>query len=297
MIARFPNFSKLDISHKADVEKIVAGFKPYSDFNFISLFSWNTDGSTEISRLNDNLVIKLPHYTRGTPIYSLLGKDSIDESLKKVLASVDKLHLVPESVVKKIKKTEDFIVQEDPDNHDYVYLVEDHAHLHGKKFSGKRKKAARFSERHRAKFEVEEVSISNKLVAKKVLKIFDSWASDNNKSGSEVNQERQALNRLLKHAPNFDTIGLVISVDEQPAGFSIHELVGKDYAICHFHKTVRNYGNIDIYLTSEAAKDLNKRGRNYVNWEQDLGLDGLRQSKLSYHPVRMLKKYTVSLAG
>jgi hypothetical protein len=38
-------------------------------------------------------------------------------------------------------------------------------------------------------------------------------------------------------------------------------------------------------------------GFEYVNLEQDLGIEGLRRSKESYHPVRMVNKYTIKLRG
>lgn len=47
-------------------------------------------------------------------------------------------------------------------------------------------------------------------------------------------------------------------------------------------------------MLQEFLKDEAGRFR-YVNMEQDLGIPGLRKSKLSYHPCAMIRKYTVTL--
>jgi hypothetical protein len=86
----------------------------------------------------------------------------------------------------------------------------------------------------------------------------------------------------------------MIHVDGQPAGFSVHEPISKHYALSHFHKTLSHFRNIDVFLTNYAAQDLLARGYKYVNWEQDLGVPGLKKSKQSYRPLKMLKKYSVA---
>ena len=45
------------------------------------------------------------------------------------------------------------------------------------------------------------------------------------------------------------------------------------------------------------AKILDLRGVKYFNWEQDLGLPGLRKSKEKYHPSFFFKKFIVGLKG
>ncbi len=296
MIAKFPKFSKLDIKHQKDVEAITSSFEPYSDFNFISLFSWNTDGSTEVSDLNSNLVIHLPDYLTGRPVLSLLGGKQIDESLNKLLSSAKELKLVPEVVIENISHKNGFNFFEDEDNHDYTYLVEEHAHLPGEKFSEKRKKYNRFVRNFSGRFDVCAADINDVSARETVMSIFDEWSKVKNKADKDIKQEKQALKILLDNSHYFDLTLLLMHVDNKPTGFSIHEPRG-DYAITHFHKTLTNYDNIDVFLTSQAAQDLLRRGCLYVNWEQDLGINSLRKAKQSYKPVKMLKKFIIRKKG
>ena len=110
MISKFPSFSRLEIHHKNSVDEITSRYVPYSDFNFTSLFSWNTSGSTAISLLNGNLVIKMPDYSSAQIVYSLLGNKMIDESLVKLLALTPQLKLVPEDTIKSIRSPRSFIL-------------------------------------------------------------------------------------------------------------------------------------------------------------------------------------------
>src|SRR6185369_3066931 len=104
MIPQFPKFKPIELSDKEEVEGFNDKFPPYSDFNFISRWSWNLKGEMKLSILNENLVVHFTDYLSGDSFYSFLGDKKVDEtasalldfSVKKKFRS--KLHLIPEVV-------------------------------------------------------------------------------------------------------------------------------------------------------------------------------------------------------
>jgi hypothetical protein len=50
-----------------------------------------------------------------------------------------------------------------------------------------------------------------------------------------------------------------------------------------------------IYVATELASKVRIRGAMCFNYEQDLGIEGIRAHKMMLKPNRFLKKYTVSL--
>jgi hypothetical protein len=64
-----------------------------------------------------------------------------------------------------------------------------------------------------------------------------------------------------------------------------------DTALIHFEKADKNFSG------SFAAINKMFAGREFadtlfINREEDMGLEGLRKAKLSYHPVRLGEYYT-----
>src|SRR3989338_2938897 len=56
MIPQFPQFKRVEITDREAVEAHTHKYEPYSDFNFTSLWAWDTNGERMISELNGNLV-------------------------------------------------------------------------------------------------------------------------------------------------------------------------------------------------------------------------------------------------
>src|SRR3989344_5884162 len=78
---QFPQFKKLELSDKEEIEKFTGQFEPYSDFNFVSLYSWNTKDEFKICFLNGNFVVRFLDYDSLVPFYTFLGNTRVLDTL------------------------------------------------------------------------------------------------------------------------------------------------------------------------------------------------------------------------
>lgn len=293
MIKKYPHFSKLNLEHFKFIVDFTSAFEPYSDFNFVSLFSWNIDESTEISLLNDNLVIKMPDYLTNDHIVTMIGKNKVNESLSTLLKKDLSLKLIPQTVIGHISEPAEFELIEDPDNHDYLFDLQAHAKFEGPHLSGKRKKLKRFIREYGARTLVQKINNHDICKRRELEEVFMKWAKERKKYDADIKNENKAIVRILEKANHFELESYEILIDGEIVGFSINEVLPDRYANCHFQKCLLSYANIDVFLTNFVAKKLLEAGCLYSNWEQDLGVEGLKGLKQSYRPIKMLEKYQI----
>lgn len=293
MTTTYPNFIPLTIEHKDYIQDFHRGFRPYSDFNFISMLAWNVDGRSQISTLNGNLIIKMPNYNSDELIVSILGDNLIDDTIEELLKSEKQLNLVPETVVKNIKTKKKLKIIEDDTGHDYIFSLSKLSKLPGKDYKNKRKLQNRFIKEYGNSISL-HTNLDINEYKKDVDKLLKQWGREKSKEDYEIKAELLAINKLLDFANEVDVIWTGLFLGDKLIGFSVNEIINKDYANCHFHKTIPSYKYSDVYLTNETSKMLKSDGCKYINWEQDLGLEGLRLLKQSYKPTKYLKKYSIS---
>ena len=77
-------------------------------------------------------------------------------------------------------------------------------------------------------------------------------------------------------------------------GFSIDEIVPHSIRYITFFKADNSFKGISEFLNEKVAQYLVVHDVVLWNWQQDLGIEDLRRSKMSYRPVNFLKKYRVS---
>lgn len=300
MLPEFPDFEPISINSKQRIDKIIGKFPPYSDFNFISMYSWNVDNKMMVSHLDGNLVVKFKDYTSDTSFLSFIGESFIDKTIITLLEHAAKnqlsprLHLIPQHVIDLIKDPSPLLIKEDRDSHDYIVLALKFRELKGKNYAAKRNGINKFTSLHGHHTEVKKLKI-DETVAKDILNTFHKWHEETAKAEDEVKSELYAVERLVKNAHHFDLSTLGIYIDDVMVAYSIYELQDS-YAIGHFEKALKSHPGLYDFLKHSTAVDLHQQGAQYINYEQDLGIEGLRKSKLLLHPETFLKKYTIALA-
>lgn len=299
MLPTFPQFKKLELSDKQEVEKITSEHPPYSDFNFVSMWSWNIKDEMQVAQLHGNLVVRFTDYISGEPFYSFLGKNKVGETIKKLLhfSLAEELRprvsLVPNHSLEVIESNE-FKVEEDMDNFDYIYDLEEIAKFEGSKFQQKRNKTRNFLKSHgTAKIKI--LDLKDADVVKKILDLDKFWSENKIKKDANFKIKNELLATERFFQANFDeAVGVGIFVQDKLVGYSIFSILPKDkYSISHFTKADTNYKGVYDYLMHECAKILLEQGCLYLNHEQDLGIPGLRENKKSFM-AKFLKKFVVS---
>jgi hypothetical protein len=299
MISEFPKFDNLEYEHKQEVENFTASQEPYSDFNFTSMWSWNVKNQMRLSKLNNNLVVKFTDYVSGKPFYSFLGVTKVDDTVTQLMnlsraeGITPELKLLTEETIK-ATTPEMFSIKEDRDNFDYILSVERLKQFQGTRFASKRNYLRKFKDRNPSA-EVRRINLAEKGIQKKVMDLFDTWHANKSPDMSYAVQEFKALSRFLEMPVSSTHISIGAFIGDELAAFWLLEKIKKNFCISHYEKAnVRDFIGAYPYLVNESAKLLAEEEIKYINFEQDLGIEGLRESKRSYDPCAYLRQYVLN---
>lgn len=297
MIPEFPNWKELELSDRELVERVTSKYPPYSDFNFVSMYSWDVNGEMRISRLNDNLIVRFTDYLDGSPFFSVIGDNNLEDSIKKLLQysknehDKNDLRLVPQHVASQLNKL-DFSLEQDKGANDYIYEVEHLANMHNWPQHSSGKNVRSFTKNY-PNYVVKHECLEN-VNENEYLDMFIRWAKSKDIDGYLGLNEYKALDRIFE-TNHYRLNAVSVYVDGVMVGFTIYEIVSPKYAISHFAKADTDYHKaVGDILNWEEAKILKEKGVKYFNWEQDLGIPGLRKSKEKYQPISYLEKFKIS---
>ena len=175
------------------------------------------------------------------------------------------------------------------DYFDYIYLREDLATLKGKKFQAKRNHVNKFKKQ----YVYEYVPLTSELIPE-CLELEAKWYKANRTDADqeELREERQSMIFAPQHFKELDLMGGAIRIDNQLVAFTFGSPINQDTFGVHVEKADTHYDGAYSIINQEFASRIPEQYL-YINREEDLGIPGLRQAKLSYNPAILLPKAAV----
>ena len=108
----------------------------------------------------------------------------------------------------------------------------------------------------------------------------------------DYHMERAALTKALAHYEALNMEGLVLRDGDSVLAFTMGSPLSNNTFDIHFEKARQDVDGAYTVINCEFARYLRKKypSLQYLNREDDLGLEGLRKAKLSYYPHHLVEK-------
>jgi len=179
-------------------------------------------------------------------------------------------------------------ITEDRDNFDYLYQRKDLAELSGKKFHKKKNHVNNFLSAYPNH---EQKPLTNALIPQ-AMEVLEKWrleAIRRNGNDGDYKSTKEALDLF----DNLALRGSIFYVEGKPAAFCMGESLARGRMfVTHFEKALDGeYRGIYQFVNQAFASSL-PNFFTFINREQDLGNEGMRQAKMTYRPCDFVRKYT-----
>lgn len=187
----------------------------------------------------------------------------------------------------------DYAISTDRDWSEYIYKSEDFIGLKGKRYHAKRNHISKFSSRYEV--EMKKFSADDKPALTAFEKRWYDLHPFEGGYDKSAKEEMRIVEDWYAAALKGELVCDVLYADGNLVGVSIGEIMPSRNAVVMYEKADIEYDGVYSYL-AHAFAERNFRNCTYINRQEDMGLEGLRKSKLSYYPEFMLDKYIAKRA-
>lgn len=266
-----------------------------SDFSIGGILLWTKYFDYKYCIYNDTLFLRGTD-TRGWFFHQPLGSGNEIESYLLIREYCDlygrsaRIIMPQECEPENIEDCEITHSSSLPDWREYVYEIDQFIGFKGKKMAKKRNHLNYFMN-HFSNYEME---ILDGTQTKELIEFNDKF-NLYHKEGETFDYESHAISKALSDYTKYPFFGLLLRYNGEIIGYTFGEAIGDTFSI-HAEK-----GDIDYQGVYQALSSLLSRKIaevypqvKYLNREDDMGNDYLRQSKLSYHPSKFIAKWEIS---
>ncbi len=285
-LPRYPEFAPLSLEMAREITPCLTRLPDgISEFSFAGFYLFRERYGYQVS-LKDNLLIVLGE--RDGKRFFVTPCCSVDkETVATLFEGRDYWKLISPTFLccnRMLIEGWGYTVEADRDNYDYLYLRSDLATLSGKKYHKKKN--------HVNAFLLAYPDYSTRPLDRETvpdaLEVLESWVSHEERPEET---DYRAAREALELIDAFEMSGIVLYVKGIPVAWCLAEpLAGGRIAAVHFEKAKVEYRGAYQFINYLFAQSL-PESVEFVNREQDLGDEGMRQAKLTYRPSGFVEKY------
>jgi hypothetical protein len=290
------DFKKPEIDDKPWVDKCLAHANSMNcEYTFGNLFIWSTSYSTKICKFNDFMICR---WGKGNDLsYSLpIGEGDFTQAIEEIINDAKSLGIkariygITEGYLGLLKEafTGKFTYYFDDGFNDYIYLTEKMSSLSGKKYHSKRNHITNFK-KNNPDWSFEEINKDN---INECIEYHTKWIDSKDSDDSDLEDYSFEFEAVLKAFENYDSLGFqggIIRANGKIVAYTLGEAQSDKCFVTHFEKADAQIQGAYPIINQEFTKNC-LGNYEYVNREEDLGLEGLRKAKQSYNPEIWLKK-------
>jgi uncharacterized protein len=296
----FPSFKPLEIDDREFIQSRLWAYQPTtSELTFTNLFIWR--GHYRLSWcLADDCLVFLSDSPDGPCFLPPVGPapraglcHRLLTWLKEARGSSDsRLERADARLREEVAAAGGFLAEAQRDHFDYVYSTLDLIGLVGGHYQPKRNHLNSFQREYR-QHTYEPLTIGLLAACEDLAQKWCEFRRCEEDMG--LMEEWQAVKETLAHFQDLALTGGAMLIEGRLEAFTVGEKLNDSTAVIHLEKAnpeIRGlYAAINQAFLEHAWPDTP-----WVNREQDLGEQGLRKAKLSYHPHHLEEKFTLRLA-
>ena len=268
------------------------------EYNFVNLLIWREKYQQKVTRIGETLVVQIRGSLGHSYFYPVGPGDrryAVEALAEDAAGHGEALRFIC-LCAEHAEELEGFFpgrftFAQERDSFDYLYAIEELSELVGKRFQPKRNHINRFIVEH-PDWHAERITTDTLCAC---MDMADAWYQGHGDAAQAESfaDERAALFIAAAHFTEMALDGILIRVGEQIVAFAIGQQTTQDTFNVFFEKAYADIQGAYAIVNREFARHIRTQyaGISLINREDDMGLEGLRKAKESYHPVRMEEKY------